>query len=745
MSKQEPNERQESRQPEPKRGCVTTLIKGILYFVLAVVAIWLVWYLAVDREATPVPIADVYEEVDPDKGEIPDYRALYNSLQEKDATPIEDNGWVDVYKAFGPKSIEQARAAEQTQWENFETTKETGAAEVYEKWHKPLCEIFGLDPKEKPAFYDRLELVPYLMKNGIQGDEPIPDDVKKEDGSLNEAYSYWENAEERSGVVSIAKANETFTRLLDAAWTSKESPVAAQWIAENEDRFELVAQAIHKPKFHGWHFMPNPNEGTAINMLLPDVQFVRELVREFEMRANLRVGTGDISGAIDDVETIVKLGRHALDYESGGLIEKFVGLACFGIAGNVQFDANLTRLPTVEERARIAAIWRDNFDAETLNARIEATQRGEFLLCSAAFADFLELADSGDYDALSRELGDWCGHKRPIANVVVGLLPINEPKAHALFRSIWRELLELSSQEREERLEELINSVQVSKYFASTQTLAIIGIDYLFPAVEAYNEAFKRCYCLANQLVVSQAIWAYYDANGTFPPTFSVDANGTPLHSWRVLILPYLGEKEKALYDQIRLDEPWNSEHNKAFYAQMPDVYRCPTAKDLKEGETVYAALVSQDGLFDRSGVGKDPKLFLQQTDRDARRQIILTESPAPCCWMIPDAEIDLDQALACFAHDKTGDQGKLGALDYFANNLHSGGRNSITLGGAARFFSDTALFDESHARHILLGIPMPEEIGEEAEPISEPNDESDANVAEEAAADEDATSNATE
>jgi hypothetical protein len=34
-------------------------------------------------------------------------------------------------------------------------------------------------------------------------------------------------------------------------------------------------------------------------------------------------------------------------------------------------------------------------------------------------------------------------------------------------------------------------------------------------------------------------------------------ASGERLHSWRVVLLPYLGQQE--LYEKIRLDQPWDS------------------------------------------------------------------------------------------------------------------------------------------------------------------------------------------
>lgn len=47
--------------------------------------------------------------------------------------------------------------------------------------------------------------------------------------------------------------------------------------------------------------------------------------------------------------------------------------------------------------------------------------------------------------------------------------------------------------------------------------------------------------------------------------------DGKPGLSWRVHLLPFLGQK--ALYEQFHLDEPWDSPHNIKLLAKMPDVY----------------------------------------------------------------------------------------------------------------------------------------------------------------------------
>ena len=58
---------------------------------------------------------------------------------------------------------------------------------------------------------------------------------------------------------------------------------------------------------------------------------------------------------------------------------------------------------------------------------------------------------------------------------------------------------------------------------------------------------------------LSVALFAYQEAFGTFPPAFLPDAQGKPVHSWRVILLPYLKENgTKDLYDFYRFNEPWD-------------------------------------------------------------------------------------------------------------------------------------------------------------------------------------------
>jgi hypothetical protein len=102
---------------------------------------------------------------------------------------------------------------------------------------------------------------------------------------------------------------------------------------------------------------------------------------------------------------------------------------------------------------------------------------------------------------------------------------------------------------------------------------------------------------------IATAILAYLAANNrNYPAAAIVGPNGSPLLSWRVTILPYLGESEKALYGQFKLSEPWDSPHNKALLAKMPRVYAPTVAKggETDKYVTHYLGLVGGGALFER-------------------------------------------------------------------------------------------------------------------------------------------------
>lgn len=95
--------------------------------------------------------------------------------------------------------------------------------------------------------------------------------------------------------------------------------------------------------------------------------------------------------------------------------------------------------------------------------------------------------------------------------------------------------------------------------------------------------------------LLGRALRAYYLDYGCFPPQALVDARGRPLLSWRVLLLPYLGQAD--LLRLFRLDEPWDGAHNRQLIPYMPLVYT--TAEEpLDPGHSNVVALVGPQTAF---------------------------------------------------------------------------------------------------------------------------------------------------
>ena len=121
----------------------------------------------------------------------------------------------------------------------------------------------------------------------------------------------------------------------------------------------------------------------------------------------------------------------------------------------------------------------------------------------------------------------------------------------------------------------------------------------MLPAINAAREAARRNGCLNQVRQISLALVNYEARYNSFPPAYTVDENGKPMTSWRVLILPELGYQ--SLYNQYNFDEPWDSPNNLAVAQQMPSEYGCPSDLDATSaGETSYMVIVGPETGFPR-------------------------------------------------------------------------------------------------------------------------------------------------
>ncbi len=91
----------------------------------------------------------------------------------------------------------------------------------------------------------------------------------------------------------------------------------------------------------------------------------------------------------------------------------------------------------------------------------------------------------------------------------------------------------------------------------------------LVAATRVAQRATLRVTCSNNLKAIGIGLHNYYDVYHSFPPAITYDSNGTPLHSWRVLIIPYL--MQNGLYEEYHLDEPWNGSANRRLTDEVAD------------------------------------------------------------------------------------------------------------------------------------------------------------------------------
>jgi type II secretory pathway pseudopilin PulG len=124
--------------------------------------------------------------------------------------------------------------------------------------------------------------------------------------------------------------------------------------------------------------------------------------------------------------------------------------------------------------------------------------------------------------------------------------------------------------------------------------VAILGIlvAVLLPARRTgVREAVRRIQCSNHLKQIGLALQNYHDDYRSFPPAYFADAEGKPIHSWRVLILPYM--EQKSLYDKYSFSEPWNGPNNSKLHSEVLHVYGCPSRPGKQpRTETSYVAIV---------------------------------------------------------------------------------------------------------------------------------------------------------
>jgi type II secretory pathway pseudopilin PulG len=158
-----------------------------------------------------------------------------------------------------------------------------------------------------------------------------------------------------------------------------------------------------------------------------------------------------------------------------------------------------------------------------------------------------------------------------------------------------------------------------------------LGVAIIAPAVRVARASSLKAKSAERLEMIAQALQAYHADHGSYPPAYVADASGKPMHSWRVLILPYLGER--VLYQQYDMNQPWDSPTNIMLLGRMPQVYISPGDDAAKMSfDTSYVVVVGPNTIFP----GAQSRSMNDVTDGLANTILVVESTASGICWMEP-------------------------------------------------------------------------------------------------------------
>lgn len=223
--------------------------------------------------------------------------------------------------------------------------------------------------------------------------------------------------------------------------------------------------------------------------------------------------------------------------------------------------------------------------------------------------------------------------------------------------------------------------------------IAIISIlmGLLLPAVNMAREAGRRTTCQNNLRQIGIALNAYHQQYQAFPPG---GVEWRPPHdhtkrqlAWSAFLLPFLDEQN--LYDQLDLQQAFDSPANATAASRIISVYVCPSGEridSLVDGRGpsdyggIYGERISSPNSPPKGIMLYDRKIRAAEVRDGLTHTLIIAEDTAwPEGQWINGRNL-FDQAFGINQAPK------------FENDIrshHPGGANGLLAGGAVRFLTD--------------------------------------------------------
>lgn len=167
----------------------------------------------------------------------------------------------------------------------------------------------------------------------------------------------------------------------------------------------------------------------------------------------------------------------------------------------------------------------------------------------------------------------------------------------------------------------------------------VILLSLILPDVNGPRPVSPRFMCLNNLKNIGLALQSYHTEHGRFPPAYIADEHGKPMHSWRVLILPYMDRA--ALHRAYRFDEPWNGPNNRKLAAQGLSCFNCPDDHPERSTRTNYMVVVGPNTMFP----GSKSTQLSDISDGGAETIMLVEVAGSDIHWMEP-RDLPVQQAM---------------------------------------------------------------------------------------------------
>jgi len=192
------------------------------------------------------------------------------------------------------------------------------------------------------------------------------------------------------------------------------------------------------------------------------------------------------------------------------------------------------------------------------------------------------------------------------------------------------------------------------------------------PTATVSVQSSGQVQCQNHLRQIGMAMHSYHQANGWLPPAYVADEDGKPKHSWRVLLLPYLGRQD--LYDAYNFEEPWDSPGNQALANMMPEFYGCPD-DPRAPGVTSYVMIVGPETISD----GPTKHRLQDVTDGTDNTILVVETAESGINWLQPQ-DLAAEEISSFRLNDGTGTG---------IRSFHGGGVNVLFCSGSVRLLGE--------------------------------------------------------